>query len=210
MTIPGRFALIPLPENEPPPANAIAWGDMAAVTQPILSANARDDAIELLNFTRDSVGELQRLADGLAHHKAEHAYQVISGLCDGIAKMAARMDAYVRREDERQRQGRAEARKAIEDSLPDPDDPTGDYPAPSLQPNLREEDPGQYPDEDELTYDTPAELPEDAPRSDDHVSGDLPSKVALPAPLGSYPAWNIKDLKHPQEQPPTPTAIGGP
>jgi hypothetical protein len=161
-----RFALIPLPENGEPPPNAIAVGPMSAVTEPILSSKARADAEDTLNFVRDSVGELQRLAGGLAEQKAEYAYQVISGLCDGIARMTTRLDAYVKREDERMREARAKARKAIEDSLPDPDnpgDPRGDYPAPSLQPNLRTSDPGQYPDDDGLIYDKPSEIQRDLP-----------------------------------------------
>lgn len=147
-------------------ADAIAVGPMSAVTEPILSSKARADAEETLNFVRDSVGELQRLAGGLAEQKAEYAYQVISGLCDGIARMTTRLDAYVKRENERQREARAKARKAIEDSLPDPDDPDdprGDYPQPSLQPDLRASDPGEYPDNDGLTYDKPSELPPDSP-----------------------------------------------
>jgi hypothetical protein len=212
----GRFALIPLPEHGRAPADAIAVGPLSAATEPILSSQARDDAEELLGFVRNSVGELQRLAGGLAEQKQAHVYQVINDLCTGIAKMTCRLDAFTRREAERQRQARADARKAIEDSLPDPDTPDqpgarGAYPEPSLQPDLRASDPGEYPDDDGLAYDHPAELPEDAPRSDDRLSGDLPEEVdRAPPPHGTMPVWSPKDLKYPQEIPPTPSAVGGP
>jgi hypothetical protein len=149
-----RFALIPLPENGEPPPDAIAVGPMSAVAEPILSSKARDDAAELLNFTRDSVAELQRLAGGLAEQKAEYVFQVISGLCDGIARMTTRLDAYVKRENERQRlvaeeASRTELHMAL-DALPevldgpcneiDDEEPHGELPAPPLEPPLRESD----------------------------------------------------------------------
>jgi hypothetical protein len=169
-----RFALIPLEPYDPAPPNALAVGDMAACTEPILGSKGRQDAIDLLNFTRDSVGELQQLAGGLAEQKQEYAYRVISDLCDGVAKMTQRLNAYTQREARRQRQARANARKALLDSLPDPDaaqDPRqhGAKPEPNLGPDLRASNPeeeGYY--EGDESDDTPmpdhaAELPADRP-----------------------------------------------
>jgi hypothetical protein len=181
-------------------------------------AQARADAEELLDFTRDAAHDLQRLAHGLAEQKSAYAYQVINDLCDGIAKMTTRLDAFTRREAQRQRQARADARKAVEDSLPDPDTPdlpVGALPAPSLQPPLP---PADY---SEHGYDSaegkdgpqmpgkPAELPRDAPRDD---QGHLPTELLPGAPpmIGTMPVWSPKELAHPQPDPPTQAAIGGP
>jgi hypothetical protein len=201
-------------------ATAIAVGPPSMATEPILGSNGRQDAIELLNFCSDSVGELQSLAAGLTEHKAERQYQIICELCDGIARMSRRLDSYVQRDRERQRQARAKARADIEASLPDPDNPDaprGVYPAPSLQPDLRASDPGEYPDDDGLTYDKPTDLPRDRPANqprpdDDDDTGNLPLELLPGAPplVGTMPVWDPQDLEHPQPVPPTQVGTGGP
>jgi hypothetical protein len=165
--------------------------------------------------------KLQLLAHGLADEKAEHAYQVISGLCDGIAKMTTRLDAFTRREAERQRQARADVRKAIEDSLPDPDNsdlPVGAYPEPPLEPSLRDPDEPQedgyhYPDGPETQMPgKPAELPRDAPRQDEfEPDPDLPEGMGVAGipGLGTLPK-DPENLAHPQPSKQTPFAVGGP
>jgi hypothetical protein len=218
-----RYALIALDPNQPDPPRALAVGPLADATKLIPSSlallQARADVDESLSFLQDSARKLQRLAHGLADAKAEYAYQVISRLCDGIAKMTTRLDAYAQREAERQRQARADARKAIEDSLPDPDTPAdavGAYPAPNLEPDLRTQDPEDegayrhYPDGPKTKMPgEPSELPEDAPRDD---QGHLPPELLPGAPplVGTMPVWDIRELKHPQPEPPIQAAIGGP
>jgi hypothetical protein len=217
-----RYALIPLAPATPDPPDALAVGPLADATKLIPSSialfQARADAEELLDFTRDAAHDLQRLAHGLAEQKSRHQYEIICDLCDGIARMTRRLDGYASREAERQRQARADARKAIEDSLPDPDNPNlpvGALPAPSLQPDPEPVDYdehgyalGEAEDGPQMPG-KPAELPRDAPRDD---QGHLPTELLPGAPpmVGTMPVWNIKDLKHPQPDPPTQAAIGGP
>jgi hypothetical protein len=219
-----RYALIPLAPSAADPPNALAVGPLADCTRLIPSSialtEARADVDESLSFLQDSAHKLQRLAHGLADQKAEHAYQVISGLCDGIARMTARLDAFTRREAERQRQARADARKAIEDSLPDPDNPNsqvGTYPAPNLEPALRDPDEPQedghhYPDGPDVRMGgKPAELPRDRPDAAGDPDEDLPAGMGssgVPG-LGTMPK-DVENLGHPQPSKQTPFAIGGP
>jgi hypothetical protein len=214
MTANGRFALIPLGEHESPPANAVGWGDVRTALAPLPGSLGREEAAEILQFCRDAVDQHRQHAEWLQHYEAEladtraHTRQIIDEFGAYFSGLKAERDA------ERQRQARADRRKAIEDGLPDPDAPDaprGGYPEPSLEPDPRDEEPGRFPDDDELAYDLPAELPEDAPRTDDRLSGDLPEDVERrsPPPLGTMPVWSVRELKHPQEIPPTPSAIGG-
>jgi hypothetical protein len=190
-------------------ASALAVGPLSIATEPILGSQGREDAKDMVRFMSDSAHDLQRLAHGLAEQKEQYADQIINDLCDGVAAMTKRLNGYAAREAQRQRQARTDARKAIEDSLPDPDAPGGIYPEPSFQPSLRDldgpEDEGayrHYPDGRKTQMPgTPAELPEDAPRDD---QGHLPPLV------GTMPVWAPRELKHPQPDPQTQAAIGGP
>jgi hypothetical protein len=220
-----RYALIPVAPSAADPPNALAVGPLADATRLIPSSialtEARADIDESLSFLQDSAHKLQRLAHGLAEQKSAYAYQVINDLCDGIAAMSQRLDAYVHREAERQRLARADARKAVEDSLPDPDYPdlpTGALPAPNLQPSLP---PADY---DEHGYDSaegedgprmpgkPAELPADRPDAVGDPDPDLPEGVGVSGipSLGTMPVPSPEDLGHPQPSKQTPFAVGGP
>jgi hypothetical protein len=220
MTNVSRYALIELSASDLDPTAAIAVGPMSMVTEPILGSIGRAEAAEILQFTRESVGKLLGFISQFAEQKQAYQLQVFKDLDDLIGETAVRLDAFIKREAERQRQARAEARKAIEDSLPDPDNPDlppGDYPAQSLEPSLRDpddpEDAGayaHYPDGPETQMPgKPAELPQDAPRGD---QGHLPKELLPGAPplVGTMPVWDIRELKHPQPDPPTQAAIGGP
>jgi hypothetical protein len=105
--------------------------------------------------------------------------------------MTTRLDAYTQREVERQRAARKAQRKAIEDSLPDPDAPMGEphgaRPDPSLQEDLRESDPGAYPDRD--LQEGMTEFGPDQP--------------------GTMPEPDPAEMAHPQPYRQTPVAIGG-
>jgi hypothetical protein len=134
--------------------------------------------------------------------------------------MTKRRDAYARREADRQRQARADARKAIEDSLPDPDNPDlpqGDYPAPNLQPSLP---PADY---DEHGYASaegedgpqmpgkPSLIPQDRPDAAGDPDPDIPAGMGIAGirGMGTMPL-DIEDLGHPQPSKQTPFAVGGP
>jgi hypothetical protein len=117
----------------------------------------------------------------------------VQKLCAGIGHMSGRLDAFEQRERERARDARRRARADIEASLPDPDDP--DAHDPRLEkPN---EDPEDY---SPHGYDGAA----------DTSTGVLPPGTELPPSTGPYAVWNPRELKNPQESPPTPAAIGGP
>jgi hypothetical protein len=222
MTTTGRFALIELPEHGPAPTDAIMVGPMSACTEPILGSKGREEAAEILQFCRDSAAQhqqhaarLQQVEATLANVRADLS-QIIGDFCDYFSEMKADREA------ERQRIAAEEASpaelRAAMDALPvgdgelvepavdplegprnevDDEEPHGELPEPPLQPSLRKE---SDPPNADRRY------------PDDQPSGALPPELErrTPPPLGTMPVWNIKDLKHPQEIPPTPSAIGGP
>jgi hypothetical protein len=174
-------------------------GDMAAVTEPILDSVARAATEQLLNDAAEAIEEEELLAHRRERAEAKAYADAVQRLSDGIAKMAARFDSYVQREEERQREARAKARKALEDSLPDPEggEWPGADPAPNLQPDPREgEDQGAYGAYPDAEGDPDPDLPEGMGTSGIVGGGTMPE---LPEQLG-----------HPQPSEQTQTAIGGP
>jgi hypothetical protein len=130
---------------------------MAACTEPLLGSLAREQTERLLNDTADAIEQSEAQTRQLAAQQTAHYRRLISDLCDGIGRMATRMDAFLTREVERQRiaaeeASRTELRTAL-DTLPDvldaprgeldDDAPHGELPAPSLEPSLRESDSSQ-------------------------------------------------------------------
>jgi hypothetical protein len=231
----GQFAIIPVPDpgmtmtREQIIADATMVGPFSAVAEPVLSSLAREATEQLLNDTANAIEEEHRLTAQRQRAEQQAQSAALQSLCDGISRMAKRLDAHEKRCAEAARKARADARKAIEASLPDPDDP--DAPAfptvgagpgdsantPGVTPGLPpEHEPGSGPsDYSEDDIDTPTGKP---PLSYGNVPtsyvgarsegvGNLPDD---PPELGDHPAYNPAKLAHPQPEPPTPSAIGGP
>jgi len=189
-----QFAIVPLPppgqERERLTAGAIMVGDMATVTEPILSSLAREATEQLLNDTAEAIEEEHRLARKREREESAARADAIQKLCDGIARMAKRFDALEKQRREDAREARRKARKQIEDNLPDPDLPD---PATGEPVAIEPWDKGAY------EY-----FPDDSP------TGTLPPGVERPAETGELAVWNRKELAKPQKPiPQTPTAVGG-
>jgi hypothetical protein len=125
----GQFAIIPVPDpgmtmtREQIIADATMVGPLSAVAEPVLSSLAREATEQLLNDTATAIEEEHRLTAQRQRAEQQGRSDAIQTLCDGISRMAKRLDAHEKRCAEAARKARADARKAIEDALPDPDDP---------------------------------------------------------------------------------------
>jgi hypothetical protein len=200
-----------------PSDDAIAVGRLVDLLTPMPGSLGREQLADAAQTLRDFVEEhrqyaarLQQIESDLADVKAD-MQQIIGDFGDYLSAMKAEQ------EEARQRQARADARRRIEDSLPDPDAPVGAYPAPSLQPSLREEGEeqgayGRFPDEDGPQMPgKPAELPQDRPDAEGDPDPDLPEGVGIAGipSMGTMPG-DLEDLGHPQPSKQTPFAFGGP
>jgi hypothetical protein len=197
-----QFALVPLPppgvERDAMTASALMIGPMSTVTEPILSSLAREATEQLLNDTANAIEEEHRLTAERQRAEQQAQSAALQSLCDGISRMAKRLDAHEKRCSEAARKARADERKAIRDGLFDPDNPDDPHTANT---------PGFGP------LHIPGSGPSDYSEDEDAVTGDLPSVLEKGAPpeLGDHPTYKISELKHPQEPiPQTPTGIGGP
>jgi hypothetical protein len=85
---PGHFALIRVPDNSKPPADAIAHGTLSAVTERVLSSRARSDALDLL-----------ARADEAAEHEREREQREQQLITDGLRALHYRLDDFGRRLD---------------------------------------------------------------------------------------------------------------
>jgi hypothetical protein len=194
-----QFAIVPLPPpgeaRDAMTARALMVGDMSAVTEPILSSTAREATEALLNAAAEAIEQEHRLARQREREEAATYADAVEKLCEGAAKMAARLDAIERKRRDAAREARRKARADIEASLPDPDDPDPHTAnAPGFGP---EHEPGEGPSD----------------YSEDGVTGNLPEEIERRSPpeLGDFPTYKRAELKHPQEPiPQTPTATGGP
>jgi hypothetical protein len=215
----GQFAIIPVPDpgmtmtREQIIADATMVGPLSAVAEPVLSSLAREATEQLLNDTASAIAEEQRLTAERQRAEQQAQSAALQSLCDGISRMAKRLDAHEKRCAEAVRKARADARKAIEASLPDPDDP--DAPAfPTVgagpgadtarPPNVT---PGFGPEHEA------GEGPSDYSEDEDAATGVLPTVLERGGPpeLGDHPVYSKAELKYPQKPiPQTPTAVGGP
>jgi hypothetical protein len=169
-----------------PDGSIIMTGSLSAVTEPILSSKAREATIQLLNDTAVAIENEEYLTRRRERAEAKARDDTIQRLCDGISRMAHRLDSLETERRERARQDRRRQRADIEASLPDPEgDFRGALPEPSLHGDLR----GDYPDS---------------------ATGILPKAAELPPQTGNLAVEEPEDLAHPQPSKPTPTAIGGP
>ena len=205
MSDPEQFAIVPVEGNSPP--EAIVVGPMSEVTSYIGQSIARIEEEQRL-------AESQAEAAEVAQHQSEiraHAAQILT---DGMARLSARLDAFVAskqaRADQQQRDAEAAEIARVEamlETLPDPDTPdapvlrdsshapSGDLH--SIAPVDREPlDPENEPDPDD-PENTRAEA----------VTGAMPKELDKGAPpeAGEYT---------PTSPPPSPyrdpTVIGGP
>jgi hypothetical protein len=193
-----QFALVPLPPagaaREALKADAIMWGDMASVSEPILSSKAREATEDLLNRAADAVEEEQRLARQRERAEQQARTDAIQTLCDGIARMARRMDAVEAKRRADAREARRRARADIEATLPDPDAPGDNAEIPTVSPGIAS---AREPGESSFEY------VED--------EGDLPSGMGTSGiPSGGTMPELPEQMSHPQPFTQTPTAIGGP
>jgi hypothetical protein len=214
-----QFAIVPLPPpgeaRDAMTANAIAVGPMSAVTEPILSSTAREATEALLNAAGDAIEQEHRLARQHEREEACAYADAVQKLCEGAAKMAARLDAIEQTRRAAAREARRKQRADIEASLPDPDEPDDPHTAnaPGFGP---EHEPGSGPsDYSEDDIDTPTgkppssygNVPTSYVRARSEGADNLPGG---PPELGDHPVFDPAELAHPQPEPPTPSAIGGP
>jgi hypothetical protein len=164
MTSTSRYALVALDANQPEPPKTLAIGPLADVTALIpgslAQARLRADAAEMLQFARDSVGQIRRQAATLGELKAAHRLDMMVAMCTELDKLSARMDYFLTRQEARALKARQDAARAElcsaldalgrgalpEPSLPTPGDADtairDDPPDPDLEaPN---EDPDDY------------------------------------------------------------------
>ena len=193
-----QFAIVPLPppgqERDRQKADAIMWGDMSACTEPILSSTAREATEDLLNKAADAIEEEQRLVRRRERAEQQARADAIQTICDGIAKMAHRLNALETKRRADAREDRRKARADIEATLPDPDAPGNHAEIPTVSPGIAS---AREPGESSFEY------VED--------EGDLPSGMSISGiPGGGTMPELPEQMSHPQPFTQTPTAIGGP
>ena len=193
-----QFALVPLPppgqEHDRLKADAIMWGDMSACTEPILSSTAREATEDLLNKAADAIEEERRIAAQRERAEQQARADAIQTLCDGIAKMAYRLDALEQTRLAEAREARRKERADIEAALPDPDAPGDHTEIPNVSPGIAS---AREPGESSFEY------VED--------EGDPPSGMGTSGiPGGGTMPELPEQMSHPQPFTQTPTAIGGP
>jgi hypothetical protein len=210
-----QFALIHVPPNgvtltrEQIVADATMVGPLSAVAEPVLSSLAREATEQLLNDTASAIEEEHRLTAERQRAEQQAQSAALQSLCDGISRMAKRLDAHEKRCAEAARKARADERKAIRDGLFDPDAPA--FPTVGAGPGDSANAPGVtpgLPPEHEA-----GEGPSDYSEDEDAATGVLPTALEKGGPpeLGDYPAYDLEELTHPQKPiPQTPTSIGGP
>jgi hypothetical protein len=192
-----QFALVPLPprgqERDAMTANAIMVGDMSACTEPLLSSLAREATEQLLNDTAASIDLEKSLVAKRQRAEQRARADAIQMLCNGISRMAKRLEALERTRRADAREARRKARADIEASLPDPDEPGTRAEIPNVNPGFApKHEPGE----------TSFEYTEDAA---------MPPGAELPTETGELAVWDPEELAEPQKPiPQTPTAIGGP
>lgn len=168
-------------------ANAVVTGDMSAVMQNIIDSRAQRDLHSLVLRADAAV----RAEQAIEEQKAQEQVALIQSLCDGISRMQRRLDEHEERA-ALTRELDVQSRKIVDtysldadDGLdPDPDfgdeDPEGgDYPAPNLEPSLRD-------------------------AADPENKGELSEFLKEPGP---YAVPEPADLAHPQEGPNPPAVI---
>jgi hypothetical protein len=192
----------------------------------IVGSKEQQKIDEAIDYLREAVPEFQRQVAEFARMEAAQeaalanvradVRQVIDEFGDYFSNLKAE------REVERQRiaaeeASRAELRAAM-DALPglDSDTPHGDYPAPPLEPLLRDPDNPEpqgayahYPDGPQPRMPgKPAPIPADRPDADPSLPSGMGSS-GIPGG-GTMPLDLPEDLAHPQPFKQTPAAIGGP
>ena len=193
-----QFAIVPLPppgqERDRLKADAIMWGDMSACTEPILSSTAREATEDLLNKAADAIEEEHRLTAQRERAEQQARADAIQTLCDGISKMAHRLDALETKRRAEAHEARRKERADIEAALPDPDAPGDHTEIPNVSPGIAS---AREPGESSFEY------VED--------EGDPPSGMGTSGiPGGGTMPELPQQMSHPQPFTQTPTAIGGP
>jgi hypothetical protein len=193
-----QFAVVPLPppgqERERIVANAIAWGDMSACTEPILSSTAREATEQLLNDTATAIEEEHRLMAQRERAEQRARADALQTLCGGISRMARRLDALEAKRCADAREARRKERADIEAALPDPDAPGNNAEIPTVSPGVAS---AREPVESSFEY------VED--------EGDPPSGMGTSGiPGGGTVPELPEQMSRPQPFTQTPTAIGGP
>jgi hypothetical protein len=195
-----QFALIHVPppgttlSREQIMADAAMVGPLSAVAEPVLSSKARDATVQLLNEAAEAIEHEQQLVRQRERAEAQARADAIQTLCDGITKMAHRLDALETKRRADAREARRKARADIEASLPDPEAPGDNAEMPTVTPGI-------------------ASAREPGVSSFEYVEdeGDPPSGMNTSGiPGGGTMPELPKQMSHPQPFTQTPTAIGGP
>jgi hypothetical protein len=100
----------------------IASGSMSALSERILDSKTRSDAIDLLHDAAQAVGLLERQQEEAEELRARQ----IHAFCDGVARLARRMDELEERHEAQIKADEEAEEERIRkemDSWPDPDDP---------------------------------------------------------------------------------------
>jgi hypothetical protein len=195
MTVPDRVAVIPVP----PPghyrdailSDAIAVSPLSEYFEGLQQSTAHQALLRRLD-------EGQKEAARVERQQEQNRIRQTLTLCDSVAKLSRRMDAYSaelaiqrqREADEAEREEQERIQRTL-DQLPDPDDPTQHVPGGELSP-------------------VPPK-----PQEDDEGQGDLPRSLekGTPPPTGNF--TELEPVQDPAEggyppkskQVPPPTAV---
>jgi hypothetical protein len=211
---PEQYAVVPVP----PPgtlrdaimANAVFTG--GPLTDYITGLSAREESQALLGRIADAMAQLEAKGSELDRRNGQAHAAMLQDLCDGIGKMATRLDAYARREAARRRQERADARRALLDTLPSEGEFL-DGPQHGEHPFLTDPDPPPNASRDQQMPD-PGKEPEPGLGPElgyFDADPDLPSGMGTSGVPGEGTEPQLpEELTHPQPSRQTPSAIGGP
>src|SRR6516225_8268304 len=112
----GQFAIIPVPDpgmtmtREQIIADATMVGPLSAVAEPVLSSLAREATEQLLNDTASAIEEENRLTAQRQRAEQQAQSAALQSLCDGISRMAKRLDAHEKRRADAAREARRKQR----------------------------------------------------------------------------------------------------
>ena len=209
-----RFAIIPLDDSTPAPADAIVVGSLADVTQFLPQSVSRQELEEILEQASEARDHARQIAEYEANFTSK-----VQKFSDRCAERLAALDArQLRLDAERKKRKAREQQVQIQsylDALPDDADdlgvhrPTGDLHTlspPDKAHLMPEDDAGGVP----LSY---GNVPMSYIRGKRDEVGDLPKEIerGTPPAFGNYPTYDPAELAYPKarnaKQVPQPVSI---